>query len=80
MGITGVSANTAYAMTKHDASTYKIHKITYVSRNSWTSSSISISVTSFKDVDIKMGDFDVSASTPYLYYVGHTKNFLGKYL
>jgi hypothetical protein len=28
--------------------------------------------------DIKMGKFDVSGSTPYLYYVGKTKNFLGK--
>jgi hypothetical protein len=72
-----VSANTAYAITKHD-SVYKIHKIIYNSRNSWTSSSFSGLTEGLISFDIKMGQFDVSASTPYLYYVGNTKNFLGK--
>ena len=77
LGITGVSVNTAYAISK-DGGDYKIHKINLGSaRNSWTSSSFDLSTSGFKEIDINMGQFALTASTPYLYYVGKSKNYLG---
>lgn len=73
-----MSVNTAYGISKDD-SVYKIHKITLGSaRNSWTSSSFSGLTTGFSAIDIYMGQFAMNVTTPYLYYVGKLKNYLGK--
>jgi hypothetical protein len=72
-----VSVDTAYGISKDDGD-YKIHKINLGStRNSWTSSSFDLSTSGFSSIDINMGQFALTASTPYLYYVGKLKNYLG---